>query len=312
MKLFKSYILYLSIWGFAQMFNIGVVGQQLPVFSQYLLNDYAYNPAIAGSNNYYDVKSNHRYQWVGITDAPRTYTLTLNGPSRNKKMGFGGMLFTDHVGPTRRTGFQASYAYHLNMSSEIKLSLALSVGMLEWKLDGHKIELYDLNDQVMINNVMRAVVPDAKFGFLVYHKDWYLGGSIPNLLASQLSFSNTDNTGLSKLKPHYYLHGGYIFHLNDDIDLEPSCMVKILSPVPVQLDIMARATWKQKVWFGLAYRTMDAASAMIGYLFKQNLLFGYSYDFTTSNLRNYSSGTHELMLGIRFVRSKTFEPSSTE
>ena len=312
MKWMNKYLWCLTVGLVAQFYSTCGFSQQLPIFSQYLLNDYAYNPAIAGSNDYYDVKSNHRYQWVGITDAPRTYTLSLNGPSKNKKMGFGGMVFTDHVGPTRRTGFQASYAYHLNISSDVKLSLALSAGMLEWKLDGHKIELYDLNDQVLVNNVMRAVVPDAKFGFLVYHKDWYAGGSIPNLLASQLSFSNTDNTGLSKLKPHYYLHGGYVFHLNDDVDLEPSCMIKFISPVPVQFDIMTKATWKQKVWLGVAYRTMDAASAMIGYLFKQNLLFGYSYDFTTSNLRNYSSGTHELMFGVRFVRSKTFEPPSTE
>ena len=270
MKWMNKYLWCLTIGLIVQFYSTCSFSQQLPIFSQYLLNDYAYNPAIAGSNDYYDVKSNHRYQWVGITDAPRTYTLSLNGPSKNKKMGFGGMVFTDHVGPTRRTGFQASYAYHLNITSDVKLSLALSAGMLEWKLDGHKIELYDLNDQVLVNNVMRAVVPDAKFGFLVYHKDWYAGGSIPNLLASQLSFSNTDNTGLSKLKPHYYLHGGYVFHLNDDVDLEPSCMIKFISPVPVQFDIMTKATWKQKVWLGVAYRTMDAASAMIGYLFKWN------------------------------------------
>ena len=288
------------------------VSQQLPIFSQYLLNDYAYNPAIAGTQDFYDVKSNHRYQWVGITDAPRTYTLSINGPTKNKKMGFGGILYTDHVGPTRRTGFQASYAYHLNINSDIKLSLALSAGVLEWKLDGHKIELYDLNDQVLVNNVMRSVVPDAKFGFLVYHKDWFVGGSIPNLLSSKLEFSNADYTGLSKLKQHYYLHGGYVFHVNDDFDVEPSCMIKIVTPAPVQLDFMTKITWKNQLWLGLAYRTMDAASAMIGYLFKENILLGYSYDFTTSNLRNYSSGTHELMFGVRFVRAKTFESPSIE
>jgi type IX secretion system PorP/SprF family membrane protein len=301
-----------SLVSFLLLFHCAVVSQQLPIFSQYLLNDYAYNPAIAGSKDFYDVKSNHRYQWVGITDAPRTYTLSINGPTKNKKMGFGGILYTDHVGPTRRTGFQASYAYHLNLNSDVKLGLALSAGLLEWKLDGHKIELYDLNDQVLVNNVMRSVVPDAKFGFMVYHKDWFVGGSIPNLLSSQLQFSNADYTGLSKLKPHYYFNGGYIFHVNEDLDIEPSFMTKLVAPAPLQLDIMTKITWKKQLWFGLAYRTMDAASAMVGYLFKQNILLGYSYDFTTSNLRNYSSGTHELMFGIRFVRSKTFESPSLE
>ena len=89
-------------------------------------------------------------------------------------------------------------------------------------------------------------------------------------------------------------------------------MVKFVSPAPIQLDLMSRIVWKKQLWLGVAYRTMDAASAMIGYVFKQNLLLGYSYDFTTSNLRNYSSGTHELMIGVRFVRNQTFELPSTD
>jgi hypothetical protein len=70
---------------------------------------------------------------------------------------------------------------------------------------------------------------------------------------------------------------------------------------------MAKVTYKNQIWLGLAYRTADAASAMIGYLFRENLVIGYSYDFTTSNLKNYSSGTHELLIGVRFVRGSTFE-----
>ena len=79
MKLINKYIFYFIIGALFHGFSINCVSQQLPIFSQYLLNDYAYNPAIAGSKDYYDVKSNHRYQWVGITDAPRTYTLSING-----------------------------------------------------------------------------------------------------------------------------------------------------------------------------------------------------------------------------------------
>jgi len=286
--------------------------QQLPIYSQYLLNDYAYNPAVAGSKNYFDVKSNHRYQWVGINDAPRTYTLTLNGPIKNNKMGLGGFLYTDHVGPTRRTGFQFSYAYHFKLNKKIKLSLSVSAGLVEWKLDAHKITLADANDQVLTNNVMRTIVPDAKFGFLLYGDKWFFGAAIPNLIQSNLSFANTTNTGLNKLEDHYYVHGGHMFNLSDDIDIEPSLLIKYGPPAPIQFDIMTRIIWKDQIWLGVAYRTMDAASAMIGYLFKENLLIGYSYDFSTSNIRNYSSGTHELMIGIRFVRAQTFSPTKTE
>jgi len=286
---------------------LNIKGQQLPTFSQFLFNDYAYNPAIAGSKPYFDVKSGHRYQWVGLTDAPRTYSLTVNGPTKNLKMGLGGFLYTDHVGPTRRTGFQGSYSYQLDLSETLRLSLGASFGIAEWKLDGHKITTYTANDPVIIDGVMRKLVPDAKFGIYLYHENWSFGMSAPNLLQSKLKFKEGTSTGLSKLEDHYYMHGGYKFEINDDFDVEPALLVKYVYAAPVQVDIMARITYKNQIWIGGAYRTADAASAMIGYLFRENLILGYSYDFTTSNLRNYSTGTHELLLGVRFVRGSTFE-----
>ena len=287
------------------LFN--VKAQQLPTFSQFLFNDYAYNPAIAGSKPYFDVKSGHRYQWVGLADAPRTYSLTVNGPTKNLKMGVGAFLYTDHVGPTRRTGFQGSYSYQLNLSESIRLSLGASFGISEWKLDGHKINTYSPNDPVIIDGVMQTIVPDAKFALYLYHENWNFGVSAPNILQSKLKFNEGTNTGLSKLENHYYVHGGYRFNVSEDIQIEPTVLVKYVQAAPAQADVMAKVTYKNQIWLGLAYRTADAASAMIGYLFRENLVIGYSYDFTTSNLKNYSSGTHELLIGVRFVRGSTFE-----
>lgn len=302
MKTFKNILVVLLLFLFGT-----ATSQHLPTYSQFLFNDYVYNPAVAGTKPYFDVKSNHRYQWTGITDAPRTYTLSVNGPTKNRKMGMGGYLFTDNVGPTRRTGFQVSYAYHLNVTEKIRLSMALSAGLLEWKLDAHKIDLYDPSDQVIVNAVMRTVVPDAKFGIYLYHDKWFFGAAAPNLLRSKLNFYNAQNTGLSRLEAHYYVNGGYTFDISDDFQIEPSALVKIALPAPIQADLMARVIYKKQIWLGGSYRTNDAASAMIGYVFRENLMFGYSYDFTTTNLKNYSAGTHEVMFGVRFVRSITFD-----
>src|SRR5436190_13252328 len=84
--------------------------QQLPQYSQYMLNELAINPAVAGRDEHAEVRSNIRHQWVGITDAPRTYILSLQGPIRGKNMGLGINLYNDVVGPTRRSGFAATYA----------------------------------------------------------------------------------------------------------------------------------------------------------------------------------------------------------
>ncbi len=282
--------------------------QQLPLYSQYYFNDYAVNPAVGGTKSYVDARSNHRYQWQGVTDAPRTYTLSVHGPLKKGNAGLGAFLFTDNVGPTRRTGAQFSYTYKLKISQRIKLAVALSGGILEWKLDAHKINLYDPNDKVIVNGVMRTLVPDAKFGLHLYTPKWFVGFSAPNILQSKLKFDNgAINTGLSRLKNHYLLTGGYKFRTSKDFHVEPSMIIKYLSPVPIQLDVMARIIWKEKIWIGGVYRTMDAASLLLGLTYRENISFGYAYDFTTSNLRNYSTGTHELFIGLKFSNYKESE-----
>ncbi len=275
--------------------------QQLPLYSQYYFNDYAVNPAVGGTKSYIDARSNHRYQWQGVTDAPRTYTLSVHGPLKKGNAGLGAFLFTDNVGPTRRTGAQFSYTYKLKITQRIKLAVALSGGILEWKLDAHKINLYDPNDKVIVNGVMRTLVPDAKFGLHLYNSKWFLGFAAPNILQSKLRFDNGAlYTGLSKLKHHYLLTGGYKFRVAKDFQVEPSFIVKYVNPAPIQFDFMGRIIWKEKIWLGGVYRTMDAASLLIGLTYRENISFGYAYDFTTSNLRNYSTGTHELFIGLKF------------
>jgi len=285
--------------------------QQLPQFTQYQFNEYAINPAFSGSKPYFDVRSNNRYQWVGITDAPRTYTISINGPSKNKKMGFGGYVFTDIVGPTRRIGAQASYSYQFKLTeSDIKLSIGLSAGVLQWLVDGSKIRLYNPTDAIISDALQSSVVPDAKFGLYLYQKEqWYFGFSVPNLLGNRLYFFDYQNESLSRLKRHFLFNGGYKFDIDEDWQIEPSVMFKYVKPAPLKADINVRGIYKKQIWLGAAFRTQDAWSLLVGYLHKGSLQIGYSYDFTTTNLRNYSTGTHELMLGIRFVNEKELEPS---
>jgi type IX secretion system PorP/SprF family membrane protein len=279
-----------------------VDAQQLPQYSNYMVNDYVMNPAIGGSNNYFEGKSNNRYQWIGITDAPRTYILSVNGPTKNLKMGLGGLLFTDIVGPTRRTGFYLSYAYHLKVSEKVKVSLGLSGGLLQFMVDGSKITLRDPSDMVISNGLQSALLPDFGAGIYVYSTDkkWYAGASVPQILQNKIKFFDNTTTTLSKLATHFYATAGYKFSLNEDFVIEPSTCIKYVKPAPLQFDIGVRAIYKEKVWIGAAFRYLDAVSAMVGYTMQENITFAYSYDFTMTNIKKYSTGTHELMIGIRF------------
>lgn len=294
-------LIFILILGFVKL-----NAQQLPHYSNYMINDYAMNPAIGGSDNYFEGVSNNRYQWIGITDAPRTYILSVNGPTKNLKMGLGGLLFTDIVGPTRRTGLYMSYAYHLKVSEKIKVSLGLSAGLLQFKVDGSKITLRDPSDLVISNGVQSVIMPDFGAGVYVYSidKKWYFGASVPQIIQQKIKFFDNSTTSLSKLATHYYVTAGYQFSINDDFKIEPSTCLKYVKPAPFQFDLGLRAIYQDKIWIGGAFRYLDAVSAMVGYTMQENITFAYSYDFTMTNIKKHSTGTHELMIGIKFHKSK--------
>lgn len=280
-----------------------VKAQQLPQYTQYMFNDFAFNPAVAGKNEYADVRSNNRYQWVGITDAPRTYVLTVHGPMKFQNMGLGMNLFTDIVGPTRRIGLNFSYAYHIKINEETKVALGLSAGILQWGIDGHKLQLHDVGDDNLLTQYQTVYVPDFGGGVLLHNKKYYLGISVPQLYQSKINlYPGVENKG--KLVTHFNINGAYTFDLDDEFQIEPSFLVKYVTPAPVKVDFGVRGIYKEQVWLGVAYRHHDAVTALVGYMYKNYLIIGYSYDFSTTNIRKYSSGTHEVMLGLRFSRNQ--------
>jgi type IX secretion system PorP/SprF family membrane protein len=287
--------------------------QQLPQYSNYMLNGFAMNPAIAGSNSYFEGISTNRYQWVGLTDAPRTYMLTAHGPLKCENMGLGGYLYTDIVGPTRRIGVSGTYAYHLKLSDKVKMSFGLSAGIVQFAIDASKIALRDPADLVLTNSLQSVIAPDFGAGTYVYSVDkkWYVGISIPQVLQSKINFVEVSTATISNMARHYYLVAGYKQKVNDVFTVEPSACVKYATPAPVQFDLGVRGIYKEKIWLGAVYRHLDAASVLVGYNLKENLTFAYSYDFTTSNIRNHSSGTHELLIGVKFHKPSAKVASST-
>lgn len=278
--------------------------QQLPQYTQYMLNDFVMNPAIAGRNDYWEAKSNNRYQWVGIPDAPRTYILSLQGPLKNKNMGLGGTVFTDIVGPTRRTGANMAYAYHLKLNSKYKLSLGINAGLLQYAVDGSKITTHDPGDPVMSPNYQSALAPDLGGGVYFYSKKFSVSLGFPQIYQSKLTFFNDQASQNSYLASHFYGLLDYKFFLGDKWILEPMVLFKYVSPAPLQVDGGLKLTYKNNIWIGANYRTNDAVSAIIGYMFNNWLMFGYSYDYSITPLQKYNSGSHEVMLGIRFMPPK--------
>ncbi len=281
---------------------LNAMAQQVPLYTQYMMNEYILNPAAGGKNDFFEAKSNNRYQWKGITDAPRTYILSVNGPLHSRKVGLGGYLFTDITGPTRRTGIYASYAYHLKINDKVKLGMGLSAGLLQFTVDGSKINLRDDADVALNNSLQSVLLPDFGFGLYLYSKQFSLGFSAPQLVQNKLDLYQSTSNIASKLEDHYFINGSYRIRPSEDFEIEPSILIKVLKPVPTQIDAGLKIMYKEMLWLGGAYRTKDAYSLLVGLCIQKHITFAYSHDFTFSNLKNYSTGTHEIVVGLKFIK----------
>jgi len=276
-----------------------MLAQQSPHFTQYMFNDFVINPAIAGTNDFYQIRSNHRFQWIGITDPPLTNTLSFYGPHGKMPMGFGAYFYNDVTGPTSRTGITGSYAYNIEITKGVRLSGGLSFGLMQYKLDGTQVNPKDIADLAIQPVVNAAYMPDAAIGFYLYARDYYAGFSTNQLLNNKLKIYDVKN-GLNKLKSHFYLTGGYKYRIDEDFVVEPSAIIKVTSPKAFQFDLTARVIYQNMFWGGVSFRMKDAFSVLLGYNYDDKFSFGYAYDMGINGLKGYNNGSHELMIGYRF------------
>ncbi len=273
-------------------------GQQSPLYTQFMFNPYVINPAIAGTYNFYQIRSNHRFQWIGIQDAPITNTLSIYGPLEKQPMGLGGYIFSDVIGPESKTGLYGTYAYNYPINEEIKISMGLTAGLLQYKIDGTQIDFYEV-EPTYSQGIESRFIPDASVGLYLYSHMFHVGFSANQLINNKLNLG-ADPTGLSKLKSHFYLTGGYKYYINRDWAVEPTMIVKAVLPTPPQLDFAARTIYQNMLWLGFTYRTGDAVSVLLGYAYENKILIGYSYDIGINDIAPYNTGSHELMIGFKF------------
>lgn len=280
-------------------------GQQMPQFSQYYFNDYMINSAVAGTHSYLQVRAFSRMQWIGIPNSPQTYSVSFYGPTKEKDMGYGGYIYGDYTGPTSRLVFKGSYAYNIAINSSIRVSGGISIGGMQYKIDGTSFSESPVidNDPSIDGTVKSMFTPDASAGAMVYSTYFFAGISVHQLFGNKLksiTLDNSDATGVNRLKQHFYLMGGYNFILNKDFILRPTLLVREMFPTTPQVELTTRLIYQQFLWGGLAYRYGDAVSVMGGYNHESRWYFGLSYDITTSELRQYSRGTVEFMFGLKF------------
>lgn len=303
-------LIILSILFFQENF-----AQQVPVFSQYILNEFLVNPAVAGIDGMTSINTTGRKQWLGLKNTPETYALTystriLKSPFsvRNRRyrrgskgrVGLGGAFVSDWNGAINRTSLQFTYAYHIFIQN-YQLSFGLSASATQFRIDQDLITLRDPNNDPITNALGKSTyIPDAGAGISFSTHEGIIGISVVNLFQSPIKFGNQEikSQDLDHIR-QYNLYGLYKFKFrNRRWDFEPSVLIRGNEKLRFTADITGRLIYLKEYWAGLSFRTTGDFILLLG--MKINRFYvGYSFDYGLNELSKVSYGSHEVVLAIK-------------
>lgn len=317
--------------------------QQRMQYSQYMTNGFLVNPALAGVEDYTDLKLGYVQQWAGFAGAPRGLFATINkgyipkvqgesvdevtslpAPGRGRyrpttqkvdggivassrfRIGLGGSVYSEQTGPVSYNGAAVSFASNLQLKDELRIALGVNLDFMNYRVNTDEVTLTDPNDPTVLNARNSLLLPGVNVGAAIYSKSFFVAASSRQLLRSRITIG-PDNPFISRLFIHYHVQAGYRFKVTEGFRLTPTIAIRHVSPAPVSWEIGIRGDYKDMFYFGVGHRYGDAFIGLLGFNLNQIAILTYSYDYTVSTLNNYSGGSHSLTLGFRIPRKANRE-----
>lgn len=291
--------------------------QQLPLYSQYMMNGFILNSAMAGSDGMTSFNLTTRQQWLGMTNAPLTFSIAVQTrilkrsyiiktrplrenkfiPARSGKIGLGIHVFNDRNGDFTQTGMTMAYSYHIPFPNA-QLSFGLSATLSQLKVDVTENDFRVKYDKVIALTREPFYIGDGNAGVFFSNRVMYAGISIENLFESSFKLGNTILDSY-KQKRHYFILGGYRFSPKINIIYEPSFLIKTTEQFFPQLDLSLKVYYYENYWMGFSYRTGNFLIFFLGV--KKNFISaGYAFDYGFNSFQRNSFGSHELILSLKF------------
>ncbi len=315
-----------------------VLAQQRMQYSQYMNNGFLVNPALAGVEDYTDLKLGYVHQWAGFPGAPRGLFATVNKgfvpkvqggavdevtslpalgrgryrpttrkvdggvvPSQRLRIGIGGSVYSEQTGPISYSGLTAAFASNLQIKDELRLALGVNLDMMHYQLNTDEIILNNLNDPSVLNARRSLLLPGISVGGAVYSQSFFVAASSRQILRNRITIG-PNNPYISRLFAHYQIQAGYRFNVTDDLRLTPTGIIRHVSPAPLSWEIGIRGDYKDLFYFGISHRYKDAFIGLLGFNLNQTVILTYSYDYIISTLGNFNSGSHGITLGFRIPK----------
>lgn len=283
-----------------------VLAQTEPMYSQYMYNMLGVNPAYAGSREVLGLNFFQRNQWSGLRGAPKTTSLNLDQSIKEGKIGLGIQMFSDQLGVEEASGINGFLSSRIKVSENGILSAGLSVGFMNYQFNSLDVlNRIRTDDNVFVTVIPSQWNPSVGFGLYYNTDQFYVGVSSPSLLKSRLAKYENFASGIQKTDDfHLFTTMGYVIKINEEVNLKPSTMIKMVSGAPIEFDLNTNVWLRDILGLGISYRTGDAVIGMAEIQTSPNLRFGYAYDMPFSPLKAYTRGSHEIMIRYEWGSNK--------
>jgi type IX secretion system PorP/SprF family membrane protein len=279
--------------------------QQIHFTSQYIADNFLYNPAAAGMASHGSIGATYRSMWSGIDGGPQTTMLYGDIPLKKLKAGIAGYIYNDVTGPTRRTGVDFAYSYHIVSKNEKNVfGLGLELQALQFYYDMNKLAQYIPNDP-LLGGVSTKTLLDAGAGIYYRTDKLHLGASVKQLIQSKLNLATVPNSNeSSKLVRHVYVQAAYDFNTGDDIILTPNAIFKYVPHAPAEFNFGTIVNYKDILYWGLNWTVNQSWVIQGGFTLGKKLSFGYAHDIYTTPLSVFDGGggADEVMLKYNFAK----------
>jgi type IX secretion system PorP/SprF family membrane protein len=281
--------------------NIFIVSaQQDPVYTQYMYNMSVINPAYATADaGIVNMGALYRSQWVGAVGAPKTATFFMHTPL-SERIEVGVSVVHDEIGDglVNEDNIYGDFSYVLQLNNNTYLSLGLKAGvtLFSTRFDDLQLNSGDFSTDPTFAQNISETFPNMGAGAFLYSDNFYLGLSAPNFFNNKHLDEENGVQRLGAENLHIFFTGGYVFDISDNLKFKPSFMARAVNGTPLSVDLSANMLFNEKFEGGLSYRLDDAVSAMFNVRVTPNLRIGYAYDYTTTNLGDFNSGTHEIFV----------------
>jgi type IX secretion system PorP/SprF family membrane protein len=284
-----------------------VLAQTEPMYSQYMYNMLGVNPAYAGSREVLGLNFFQRNQWSGLRGAPKTTSLNLDQSIKEGKIGLGIQMFSDQLGVEEASGINGFLSSRIKVSENGILSAGLSLGFMNYQFNSLDVlNRIRTDDNVFVTVIPSQWNPSVGFGLYYNTDQFYMGISSPSLLKSRLAKYENFASGIQKTDDfHLFTTMGYVIKINEEVNLKPSTMIKMVSGAPIEFDLNTNVWLRDILGLGVSYRTGDAVIAMAEIQASPNLRFGYAYDMPFSPLKAYTRGSHEIMIRYEWGNNKS-------